>query len=353
MAINVAGLTWDGKLATDFSEALRDLTFMDKAVNYSHTVVPGIKAKQQIPILGNLGLMGKVQANCKPDESTESAVAREKSWEPEYIEDRIAQCWKDIDQSFMVWAMKEGINKANLEDTDISAYLLDIVSDAARKAISRISYFSDPNHTQVGAGSGTEVITAAGDVPFFTPITGYFAQIFASVTAGDTPRVTISENAEATKALQLDLAAGTARSTFQKMMAAADTRLTDQSDLQILVTKSLFDNYAEWLESQALDASFVRNEAGFMTLRFRGIEVVRMDDWDRTIQAYMDLGTTYSLPNRALLISKSHWLLGTESEGTLGQVEGFYDQTEKKYFIDFGFNLDAKLSLDYMAVAAY
>jgi hypothetical protein len=178
-------------------------------------------------------------------------------------------------------------------------------------------------------------------------------QIFAVVAASPERKVAISENAGVSKVAQLNLAANKAFTTFQKLMASADSRLKSAPDKIMIVTTTLLENYAAYLESQGMDASFIRIENGYSTLRYRNVTIYGMDFWDRTIQADFDNGTTYDLPHRALLTTKMNLAVGSDKLADAETFKVYYSEDTELNNFKGKYRVDAKLMQDYLIQVAY
>lgn len=352
--ITPGDVTFSGKEIMSLNEAVYEKVFMKPGLDAIHSIATGIKAKQQIVFLGRLGLVGKKRASCDPTPNAGGVSMSEKFWDPEYIGDRFEQCWKDLLPSFFVWGMKNGLQKEDLTDTDFANFMEDRLSDAIAESILRHAHFGDKAAEVVGSGGN---LTAGTDKTYFNVIDGLWAQWIDIATADTDRRVTIDKNAETTFADQkfdaTDTTAKVAESIFEALKYNADYRLRDSSDLMILCTQSLADQYAKELRSRNIDASYQRIEGGYRALMFEGIPIVPINFWDRTISAYFSTGTKYYLPHRAVLISKSEVWIGTEDESNLSEMDSFYDRKSKKYIVDFGYSLDAKQKSDYMVQVAY
>jgi hypothetical protein len=352
-------LTWNGKEVQELGEIIIEKAFVKPTLSQIHSIRTGIKAKTQIGYLSRLGMVGKKQgAGCAPTASTTTVTGSQKFWEPEYIEDRWVECWKNLQESFWIWGLANGIAKPDLDGTDFMRFMTEVVSDAMAEAVLRIAWFSDEdaaNYNDSPAG----VITNAVDPDFFNPIDGFWKQIF-DIVAANSARYTDtlqSRNGQATYALQAFTSTDTtnkvAISTFEALKYNADFRLREQSNLVFMVTQSVFDQYAKELRSQSLDTSFERIEGGYNSLMFEGIPIVALNFWDRNIRANFDNETKYYRPHRALLTTKDNLVIGTENEGNFSEIDVFYDKKEKQQYVDFAFNIDAKVLEDTMLQVAY
>jgi hypothetical protein len=136
-------------------------------------------------------------------------------------------------------------------------------------------------------------------------------------------------------------------------MAKADSRLKSATDKIIICTTTLLENYAAYLESQGADASFIRIENGYSTLRYRNVTIYGMDFWDRTIQADFDNGTTYDLPHRALLTTKMNLAVGSDRLADAESFKVYYSEDTELNNFKGKYRVDAKLLQDYLIQVAY
>lgn len=352
-------LTWNGEEVKTLGETIIEKVFEKPALSSIHTLKTGIKAKTQIAFLSQLGLVGKKQgSSCAPTASTSTVDATEKFWEPEYIEDRWVECWKDLQESFFIWGLKDGLSKADLTNTDFIRFLSEVVGDAMAEAVLRLAWFGDKdaaNYDDSPAG----VIKNGVDLDFFNPIDGFWKQLFE--IGADTPaRLTTtlaSRNGQASYSAQAFTAQDTtdkiATTTLEQMKYSADFRLRGQAGLVFYCTQSFMDQYAKELRSQNLDTSFARIEAGYNSLQFEGIPVVGLDFLDRNIRSYQDNGTKYYRPHRVVLTTREELQIATENESNFSEIDAFYDKKEKQQYVDFAFNIDAKVIEDEMVQVAY
>lgn len=354
--IDVTDLTWNGDEIKSLSEAIYEGVFPKPELTKFHTIVSGIKAKKQIVLLGALGLVGLKQTGCTITPNAGQISMSEKFWNPEYVGDRFQQCWTDLKESFFIWGSKNGVNKPDLTSTDFANFLEERLSDAMFEMVYRIAWFNDTDASLV-TDSPAGTVTAGTTIGYFNIIDGFWKQAFAIATADSNRKVAIAANDEATYAAQAfdstDTTNKVAETIFQDLKYNSDFRLREESNLMILATQSLVDQYAKELRSRNIDASFERIEGGYTKLMFEGIEIIGISIWDRIIRTYFDNGTKYYRPHRAILTTKENLQIGTEEQGNLSDFLPFYDQTTKLYNVDFGFNIDAKIIEDYKVQVAY
>jgi len=350
MILNPSDLTFNGQEAKDIGEAVIESIFENPAVADLMTVYDGIVTKKQIPFLGTLSKITKKDAGCGSGVSANNIPMTEKFWEPENLKIWLQLCAEDLLNSFWVYAQRLGMDRSDVTGTTIASFVVDRMTAAAQEDLLRIIWFNDKAADNV---SGCGVITNGVSLTDYDIIDGLWKQIFDVVTATPARKIAISENAGVSKVAQLNLAAGKAFTTFQKMMAAADSRLKSAPDKILLCTTTLLENYAVYLETQGTDASFIRIENGYSTLRFRNVTIYGIDFWDRTIQADFDNGTTYDLPHRALLTTKMNLAVGSDKLADAESFKVYYSEDTELNNFKGKYRVDAKLLQDYLIQAAY
>jgi len=86
---------------------------------------------------------------------------------------------------------------------------------------------------------------------------------------------------------------------------------------------------------------------------YRGIPIVLMNEWDRTIRLYQNTTVKWNIPHRALLTTPGNIPIGTLNEGDMQNLESFYDKKDKTNYVDYGYFMDAVFGESYLASAAY
>jgi hypothetical protein len=350
MILNPSDLSFNGQEAKDIGEAVIESIFENPAVADLMTVYDGIVTKKQIPFLGTLSKITKLDEGCGSGVSSNNIPMTQKFWEPENLKIWLQLCAEDLINSFWVYAQKLGMDRSDVTGTTIASFVVERMTAAAQEDLLRIIWFNDKAAENVVDGG---VIKNGVSLSDYTIINGLWKQIFSVVAGNAARKVAISENAAVSKVLQLTLAANKAFLTFQKLMQTADSRLKSAPDKIIICTTTLLENYAAYLESQGMDASFIRIENGYSTLRYRNVTIYGMDFWDRTIQSDFDNGTTYDLPHRALLTTKMNLAVGSDKLADAESFKVYYSEDTELNNFKGKYRVDAKLLQDYLIQVAY
>lgn len=367
--INPADLTFKGEEIKAFSEAIYEAAFAKPALTEFHTIYSEIKAKKQIVFLGRLsGLVGRkhdASNGCAPLVNPNGITNTEKFWQPVYCEDRLETCWDTFLETFMVYSLRNGIDKADIKSMDIANFIEDRYKDEIYESVLRNVWFGDIdttayNGTPAGTffNGGNPNITPA----YFNLIDGLWKQLFVILAANPNQLTTdlATKNNQATFALQAfnstDLDDRVVTNALQNVIFESDDRLRDSPNQLLLVTRSVADQYTKELKAAGIEPAWQAIQDGIATLNFDGITLISVPFWDRMIKSYSRQSNNvgaYFRPHRILLTTKEQLAVGTEEQESLTNVELNYDKTTKKVMFDFGYNIDAKALQNYMFQAAY
>lgn len=356
--IDFSTLTLNSEEARETSDLVFESLFVKpESLTEVHDIQTGVEMDKYIPILGQFGLLGKVDAgSCASNTESGQIPTSQKQWTPKLISFRLEHCQDDVPQLLKFWKKSRvAANTWEEVNDEMLAFVEDRAIDAAKESILRLADFGDTTASPVGDATGDETLTAGTDKTYFNVLNGMWAQIFADQAGSALAyRHTISENAEASKTAQLDLAATAALDAMRAMYENIDPRAFEAGGLVFQVTRSLANNWAAFLDDKSLSHMLTRIEDGKVgQYSYRGIPIIVRYDWDRNIRAYYDNGTTYYLPHRAILTRLSNIPIGTSDEESLSELRSFYDFKDKKHYMDVAYKLDMKILLEYELASAY
>jgi hypothetical protein len=352
--LNPTDLTFNGEELRELREAIIERSFTDPAVTEFCTVYEGIVAKKQIVFMGRLSKITKADAGCGTGLSSKNIPMTQKFWEPEPVKFWLDLCASDLEGSFLNYMRPLGIDRDDITATDIATFITMRMSEAAQEDLLRIIWFGDVDALNTDASPTPGNVTAGVSLTDYTILDGFWKQIYAIVTASAARRYTISENSGANYAAQA-LAAGKSLTILRTLLQGADPRLKSDPNKFYIVTDTIFENYATYLESQAIDASYTRLESGFSTLAFRGIMIYSFQFWDRTIDADFNTGTKWFQPHRAILTTKETLAVGYDLASDAGgdAMEVWYERKDEKNNFRGKYRVDAKVLEGYMLQVAY
>lgn len=316
-------------------------------------IIPRVYNGDKLGLVGEFGLVGLANTGCNPEWGNDAIATEEKTWDIASWQIAEKLCWADVENTLVKYTLNTG---TDITDMTANDYLDEIVVPRLELAIMkmyiRLAFFADKDAETVTDGG---VIKDTVDPAYFTLTDGIFKQIFAAVTAGTTPRVTISANSEATIAAQLAAINNEAKTVLDNMIAAANPALLQASDQIIYVTQA----FATGLEAQLLanccgsDLAWQSIFGGIRETTYRGIRLRVVPQLDEIIQSYEGNGTAYNLPFRAIYTTERNLALGVNGTDEFAGLRITFDPVTLYNYIYATDKMGALVLDDKMVVIGY
>jgi hypothetical protein len=357
--IDLTGFTMNPKETTDFRKMVNERTFERPELKAVHTVITGVKMKEQIAIASQLGLSGKLANGCNAVSSGAGSVLTQKYFEPASIEDTLDTCIKAQDSLFKPYFDKITRYRETykMDGTDEELFILALVEEAIYATIWRAIWFGDKTVANATSSAAGLIPVSPTNTWAFNYIDGLWKQAFTAVSGGTLTRVTITENTPTGSPKAISAMTSTnAEAYLQKVYDAADPRLRNDENAQFLVDGQTFAAYVKFLTEKGAhyDMDYIRD--GVQSVRFMGHNVVNMETiWDVNNTFFEDntVNKLANLPYRIFFAAPANIPVATLSEEDFGEIESWYDRGDKTNHTRFGFTLDAKLVDNSLAVVAY
>jgi hypothetical protein len=304
-------------------------------------VKQGVKGRQGVHYLNRKEKVTHLDAGCGTGATQLALTTTLKQWDPVDLKIWLYECWKDMRGKVLEYKLKSGNEKPDLTDEDLQDYLIDIAGDAAFSDMHRQAWFADTDIT-------TGDLNVAGDLDDYVVFDGIWKKIFEAVTAGTVARVTVANNTAGSA-----LGSGQAVAILQEMFGRIPRRLSGKAN-QLLVSYSIFDNYLTYRENKdGIEAAFEMQESGVTTLRYRGIPLTVVNEWDDRINADL-LG---ALPHRAILTIKDNLQLGYDAQPINAAGENpfriWYSDDTERWNAKLLYTADAQVANDELIISAY
>ena len=345
---DITGLTLNPQEATEVSEAVVEQVFVQNDLNQINDIQTGIQMKEQIVFVGQLGIGGEALTGCTPAEQ-DALEFTQKYWDPALIAGRFTNCQNDLNKLFKLFQKAQRTNPDyfDKEGSQEMGMLATAIIESIKTSVHAKAWYSDKAGDTFANGGN---FTNGTNLGLFNQIDGLWKQIFAD---GNAYRYTISENAGASYNAQA-LADGKGYTVLKNLYNGADARLLGNPDARFVVTRSIWDNYLDYLEStEASGGNIQVMEDGRRALSYRGYPVLLNNEWDRLQNLYQNNGTVVFRPHRAVFTVPANQPIGTLSETDLQNLESWYEKKDKSNIVDFAYFLDAKLLESYMIAVAY
>lgn len=354
--LDLSNLTLNAREAESVAEAIFEVLITGGQLADSHEIETGITMKQQIPFVGNFGLIGKKAADCDRNNHAGKLPLTEKFWDPEYFAERFKHCARDVNTLLKIFKKAKRVNpdfydRVGSEELGV---IVSRIESALQLMLNRIVWFSGKTKDTISQGG---VLTDGTDIEYFNVIDGLFEQMFTEIPTSAANYVAIAKNQEATYALQDALNASDGLMTLRKMYNKMDARfyaaVQNGAMPKFYITRELYQNYEDYLEDESIAFTLKETQDGVSKKTYRGIEIEVRHDWDAIIREYENNGTKYNLPHRCVLTLKENIPVGTTDTESLTGIKSWYRDFDHSNYMDVDFNIDTKHLLAYMTVFAY
>ena len=338
---DTTNLTLNPKEVQDLSAAIVEKSFITPAIEKLHRIQQGVQMKEQILMIGQMGLTGIAQSGCGRDSSGATVPMSEKFWEPANFGDRLINCVPEMNALWKAYfgKIKSYEDLYNMQGSELGKLLLVLLEEAIAKAVLRISWFGDKDIAASGAAASG--LITADNVKFFDVIDGLWKQIYTGVTASSIIKADLQITADA---------------SLQSVYDAADERLRSDPTAVFMVTRSVFDKYKAELRAASKSFELETTTEGLRSIKWDGIEVINMDNiWNSNLKMFEADSTDHGafLPDRIVFSTSDALPIGTLNQSDLTTLKSWYDMKDEVNYTDYGFTIDAKIVDEKMISVAY
>ena len=323
----------------DINELLYDEVMQAPEISLIHTIHPNIVFDKEIGFIGEGGLVGVAGQGCDPTAQDWKIGTRSVKWTPKSWEILIEDCWKDLESTCAVYALKQGVDISDFSTTDYYAIVVQVLSAAIKKFVVRLAWFNDTDAKNVSANG---VITNGVDTRYFSIIDGFWKQIIAQTTVNPAQRVAITENTGATYAQQ-ELAPTSAANYLKALKYKASMVLRSMTDAIVPCTQSIYDAWEQYNQGKEIESLYTKLIDGTETLKDYGMTLMPQPIWDEMIVKYENTGTKLNNPHRAVLTTKGNLNIGVDKESSFEDMRIWYNPDSRKVKTEVMGKADAKL----------
>lgn len=331
-------------------DAVQETFYQDEDFS-SFVNIMKVKNNDPIALIGEMEMVGKKGGGCDPTYEEKGIANSQKRWELGQWEIPIKICYEALKGTIAEYSLKTGTAIGDLTSTDFMTIYTDALQRAMQQMIWRFGWFGDKEAALAGAGGGK--LTADSDVSMFNVCDGLFKRIF---TATATNHTAIAANSETTATAQISALRkkGAATTLVDTILMDVDTRIIDDSDAVLLMTRSLADALTyDIKQTYNLIMPWEKVFDGFDVATYNGVKIARVGIWDRMIKAYERGEATVNLPHRAVFCNPKHLMVGTDADALISDLDIWFDQKERRNYLYATGNIGTALLEENMIHAAY
>lgn len=332
-------------------DAIQETFYKDEDFS-SFVNIMKVKNDDPIALIGEMEMVGKKGGGCDPTYDEKGITNSMKRWELGQWEIPIKICYEALKGSIAEYSLKTGTEIGDLTSTDFMTIYTDALQRAMQQMIWRFGWFGDKAAALAGSGGGK--LTAGSNVDMFNVCDGLFKRIFTATATKN--HTTIAANSETTAAAQVSALRkkGAATSLVDTILMDVDTRIIDDSDAVLLMTRSLADTLTyDIKQTYNLIMPWEKVFDGFDVATYNGVKIARVGIWDRMINAYEKGETTVNLPHRAVFCNPKQLMVGTDADALISTLDIFFDQKERRNYIYATGKIGTALLEENMIHAAY
>lgn len=331
-------------------DAVQETFYKDEDFS-SFVNIMKVKNNDPIALIGEMEMVGKKGGGCDPTYEEKGIANSQKRWELGQWEIPIKICYEALKGTIGEYSLKTGTAIGDLTSTDFMTIYTDALQRAMQQMIWRFGWFGDKEAALAGAGGGK--LTADSDVNMFNVCDGLFKRIF---TATATNHTAIAANSETTATAQISALRkkGAATTLVDTILMDVDTRIIDDSDAVLLMTRSLADALTyDIKQTYNLIMPWEKVFDGFDVATYNGVKIARVGIWDRMIKAYEKGEATVNLPHRAVFCNPKHLMVGTDADALISDLDIWFDQKERRNYLYATGKIGTALLEENMIHAAY
>ena len=344
-------LTLQPENLASIKDAVQETFFNDEDFS-SFVNIMKVKNDDPIALIGEMDMVGKKGGGCDPTYEEKGIANSQKRWELGQWEIPIKICYEALKGTIAEYSLKTGTEIGDLTSTDFMTIYADALQRAMKQMIWRFSWFGDKAAALSGSGGGK--LTAGSDVNMFNVCDGLFKRIFTATATKN--HTAIASNSEATAAAQVSALRkkGAATTVVDTILMDVDTRIIDDSDAVLLMTRSLADALTYDIKQTYHDIMpWEKVFDGFDVATYNGVKIARVGIWDRMINAYEKGETKVNLPHRAVFCNPKQLMVGTDADALISDLDIFFSKKERRNYIYATGKIGTALLEENMIHAAY
>ena len=344
-------LTLQPENLASIKDAVQETFYNDEDFS-SFVNIMKVKNDDPIALIGEMEMVGKKGGGCDPTYEEKGIANSQKRWELGQWEIPIKICYEALKGTIAEYSLKTGTEIGDLTSTDFMTIYTDALQRAMQQMIWRFSWFGDKAAALAGSGGGK--LTAGSDVNMFNVCDGLFKRIFTATASKN--HTTIAANSKTTAAEQISelRKKGAATTVVDTILMDVDTRIIDDSDAVLLMTRSLADALTYDIKQTYHDIMpWEKVFDGFDVATYNGVKIARVGIWDRMINAYEKGETKVNLPHRSVFCNPKQLMVGTDADALISDLDIFFSKKERRNYIYATGKIGTALLEENMIHAAY
>ena len=319
----MANVANKGTFATYNGASLNEMfyepVFKSDDIMRNYRVIPNVKHKMNVYTSAALTKIVQKYTSCSATSGTTQFNIENKTITAGRMRVALEQCQSEFENTYIEELYRSGVDVFNLEGTVVADAIVNRAVKGIGSDVVRLAWGGDSATANYDQMSG------------WMKLMGDDATVLAARTELSAVAPTAPTAAESLSLLRTMY--DSAPAALQQVPAA---------DKRIYVSPKTYNAYLQNLEGTSADLAITNQQDGLLVVKFRGVEIVAMYEWD-TILADTDpamfLRGGVNGTEGACYCAVDNLIIGSDVTDPEGSFKVFYDDLEEKMFFRGYFKL--------------
>ena len=296
----------------NLNEIFYEPVFRSEDIMRNYRVIPNVKHKMNVFTSAALKKISQKYTGCSATSGSTQFNIDEKTITAGRMRVALEQCTDEFFGTYIEEMYRNGADVMNIEGTQLADAIVNRAVKGIASDVVRLAWGGDDSTANYQGVTGW--MKLMGDD--------------ATVLAARTEFSAVAPTAPT---------AGESLSLLRKMYddAPAALQQVPATDKKIFVTPKTYNSYLSNLEGTSADLAITNQQDGLLVVKFRGVEIVPMYEWD-TILADLDpamfLRGGVNGTEGACYCAVDNLIIGSDVTDPEGSFKVFYDDLEEKMF---------------------
>ena len=303
----------------NLNEIFYEPVFRSDDIMKNYRVLPNVKHKMNVFTSKALTKIVQQYTACSATSGSTQFNIDEKTITAGRMRVALEQCTDEFFGTYIEEMYRSGVDVMNVEGTQLADAIVDRAVKGIAQDVVRLAWGGDDSTAN------------------YQGVTGWIKLMGDDTTVEGAKRaVTCTDSTAPTSAEALSII----RRAYDEAPAALQQ--VPASDKKMYVSPAIYNAYLQNLEGTSADLAITNQADGVLVVKFRGVELVPMYEWD-TITADLNptmfdvSGTDYT--NGLCYCAVDNLIIGSDVTDPEGSFKVFYDDLEEKMFFRGYFKL--------------
>ncbi len=296
----------------NLNEIFYEPVFRSEDIMKNYRVIPNVKHKMNVFTSAALKKISQKYTSCSATSGSTQFNIDEKTITAGRMRVALEQCQSEFEGTYIEEMYRNGVDVFNIEGTMLADAIVNRAVKGIASDVVRLAWGGDDSTANYQGVTGWMKLMG-DDATVLAARTEFSAVAPTAPTAGESLGILRKMYDDAPAALQ--------------QVAA--------SDKKIFVTPKTYNAYLSNLEGTSADLAITNQQDGVLVVKFRGVEIVPMYEWD-TILADLDpamfLRGGVNGTEGACYCAVDNLIIGSDVTDPEGSFKVFYDDLEEKMF---------------------